>query len=367
MYQGPDQSWRQQPHKISSLTVSRLASRLREYANVRRPQAILVIAHGGEPLLLGASGLRTFFSILRNEFEGNKTKLMLGIQTNATLVTDEIIDVLQHFQVRAGVSIDGPPEMNDCFRLTAAGKSSYSQTMNGLRKLMVPRSGKSVFGGVLGVINPAHNPREVLAFHVRLGTPSLDFLLPDYNHDTYPQALHPPGIFGRWLVELFDAWFESESEIDIRLFRSIIRLHLGASKGFDSWGASSNGVLIVETDGTYHALDVLKTSFAGATRTGRSVTSHSISSMESYPMVMALSAKRFSANKKCLECQLFEVCGGGYLPHRYSAALGFDRESVYCDDLYSLISHIRSKVSSHIGHLRALARNGFETHATTPH
>jgi uncharacterized protein len=38
------------------------------------------------------------------------------------------------------------------------------------------------------------------------------------------------------------------------------------------------------------------------------------------------------------------ICGGGYYPHRYSKILEFDNPSVYCEDLYKLITHIEDAV-----------------------
>ena len=123
---------------------------------------------------------------------------------------------------------------------------------------------------------------------------------------------------------------------------------MGGQRGFDSYGALSNGVIIVETDGTYHGLDVLKTAYHGATKTGMSLESDPIETLESLPLVKALSIKRFSAPQKCFDCQLFEICGGGYLPHRYSSQNGFNRESVYCEDMMILIEHIRNYLSTEL-------------------
>ena len=51
-------------------------------------------------------------------------------------------------------------------------------------------------------------------------------------------------------------------------FSVLMRLILGSRYSYDSFGALSRGVVVVETDGTYHALDVLKTAYDGATVTG---------------------------------------------------------------------------------------------------
>jgi uncharacterized protein len=46
----------------------------------------------------------------------------------------------------------------------------------------------------------------------------------------------------------------------------------------------------------------------------------------------------------CQACPVVSVCGGGYLPHRYSSLNGFANPSVYCRDLMKLIIHVRGRV-----------------------
>lgn len=351
MYEHPDQTWREQPVCMSAKTIQLLANRLSSYVRIRELKQIIVVFHGGEPLLLGAAKLREFLTILSSSFEDIEADVKFGLQTNAILVDDDIVQVFQDFNVRAGVSIDGPQEWNDRMRVDAKGRGTFSQVMAGVEKLRNPKSGESVFGGFLTVANPEIEPDELLTFFDQLDTPSIDFLLPDFNFDTFPYDKYPPGTFGRWLSALFDYWITSETSMEVRIFRTIMKLLMGGQKGFDSIGALSDGVLIVESDGTYHGLDVLKTAYHGATKTGMSLDSDPIHALESLPLVAALSTKRFSAPQKCLGCRLFEICGGGYLPHRYSSENGFNRESIYCEDLIILIEHIKSYLSAELSRI----------------
>ena len=348
MYEHPDQSWREQPVFMSIETIHLLADRLSSYVQDRNLKQLIVVFHGGEPLLIGAFRLREFFTILQSSFQDIEADITFGIQTNATLVDDDIVQVFQDFKVRAGVSIDGPQEWNDLMRVDAKGHGSFSQIIGGVEKLRNPKSGESVFGGFLTVANPERDPYELLTFFEKLNTTAIDFLLPDFNFDTFSYDKYPPGTFGRWLSSLFDYWIASESQMEVRIFKTIMKLLMGAKKGYDSFGALSDGVIVVETDGTYHGLDVLKTAYHGATKTGMSLASHPIEALESLPLVKALSVKRFSAPQKCLDCQLFEICGGGYLPHRYSSENGFNRESIYCEDMMIIIEHISTYLSNEL-------------------
>ena len=119
MYEHPDQTWKEQPVLMSLETIQLLADRLSSYVRERQLKQLIVVFHGGEPLLLGASKLRDFFTILRSSFQDIEADIKFGLQTNGTLVDDDIVQVFQDFKVRAGVSIDGPQEWNDLMRVDA--------------------------------------------------------------------------------------------------------------------------------------------------------------------------------------------------------------------------------------------------------
>jgi uncharacterized protein len=56
--------------------------------------------------------------------------------------------------------------------------------------------------------------------------------------------------------------------------------------------------------------------------------------------------------EQCLQSPVFHVCGGGYLPHRFSRALGFANPSVHCADLEKLILHIAGRMAPDIPQLQ---------------
>jgi uncharacterized protein len=45
--------------------------------------------------------------------------------------------------------------------------------------------------------------------------------------------------------------------------------------------------------------------------------------------------------KLCQACPESDTCGGGYLPARYSRAKGFDNPTVWCEDNFLVLQHLR--------------------------
>lgn len=95
---------------------------------------------GGEPLLAGVDWLRNAVAIARDVASHYDVRVTFSVQTNGTCVTDEIADFLVANRFEVGVSLDGPPELNERTR----GRTH--DTLNGLRTLA------TAFGRPPGVI-----------------------------------------------------------------------------------------------------------------------------------------------------------------------------------------------------------------------
>jgi uncharacterized protein len=57
---------------------------------------------------------------------------------------------------------------------------------------------------------------------------------------------------------------------------------------------------------------------------------------------------------ECLECSIRQTCGGGLYAHRYRAGSGFRNRSVYCRDLFALITHVQSRLVADLRLLQSL-------------
>ncbi|MGR8998546.1 MAG: cyclophane-forming radical SAM/SPASM peptide maturase GrrM/OscB [Gammaproteobacteria bacterium] len=118
--------------RMSLDTIRQVAQRLLEDGLLEH--AITVIWHAGEPLVLPRSYYEAAFSIVA-ETIGSVCQISHSIQTNATLIDDEWCTLFKKFQVRVGVSVDGPQHLNDQHRKTRQGKGSYQLILKGMETL----------------------------------------------------------------------------------------------------------------------------------------------------------------------------------------------------------------------------------------
>lgn len=333
MYSGADQSWRSRPRFLSAGNREMLIKRAEEYLARDPVRSVTLELHGGEPLLLGLERFESFLVEARQRLGYKRT--IICLQTNGTLFDEAWRDLFERYHVSWSISSDGPPQMHDRFRLYHSGATSSSDVERAIKLSLESKA--SLFGGVLAVVDPSQDGAEIVRYFYELGLRQADLLMPDGNHAAPPQHLanFSDQRLLNFLCDAFDAWIEiGDSGFRIRLFEQIMRAIYGVRSGLDAFGGNLWGMLVVESDGSYQLLDVLRLGGYEEVSTSLNVAQHSFDDYLSetegvFP----------EASATCQACPVFEVCGGGYLPHRFDG-VDYDRPSVYCNVLYGLIAHI---------------------------
>lgn len=356
VYNLGDSRWQKQPPLMSPNTARQTLSRIREHCEAHRKKTVSIIFHGGEPLLGGLRHLQELTQIVDNVFEGSSVTPNIGLQSNGLLFTPEIGDLLIQKRASIGISIDGPPEINDLFRVDHSGRPSTKKLEEKL-DLLLSAPYRHIFSGFLCVINVSTDPLAVFRYLDSFSPPDIDFLLPYDNHDRRPPGKEDFDAtpYADWLIKIFDHWFERKLTTKVRIFDSFIRLILGAPSLVESIGLEPVDLIVVETNGDIEAVDSLKGTYEGATHLGLNVFDHDFEFASNHIEVQNRQKGAGVLCQKCQDCPVVHFCGGGYLPNRYSSTRGFDNPSVFCADLEKLIRHIHSKVSYAIRETRVNA------------
>jgi uncharacterized protein len=311
------------------------------------------VLHGGEPLLAE----QDFFSYFVNkarELLLPDVRPYFVVQTNGLLLTDSWCELLASLKVSIGISLDGLKPDNDKFRIDHAGRGSYDKIVKGLRLAQASIHLKNK-PGLLSVININADPVETYYHLKSLRVKSVDYLLPEATFDNPPPlptadkswAGETP--YADWLIRMFECWFEDEqTPYNIRQFYFIVHSVLGGNFSADNLGELNNEVLVIETNGDIEAVDGLKVCGNGFTKAGANVKTHSFSEAMQTKLAKLYHLSHKMLPRKCMACPVKEVCGGGTIPHRFSAEQGFNNPSVYCKDLMKLITHIQTRVISQL-------------------
>ncbi|MET7301174.1 FxsB family cyclophane-forming radical SAM/SPASM peptide maturase [Embleya sp. NPDC005575] len=345
VYQHADQSWRQQPLRMSTSTAAQLGRRINEHAVAHRLDQVDVILHGGEPLLLGVRYLRKLCEAVADNTPD--VAIRWNGQTNGTAYTDEVLAFCREWDISFGLSIDGPRADNDRHRLDHSGRSLFDEVERAAA-LLGSAEGRPLWGGVLAVVDLAADPVATYSYLRSLHPPSIDFLLPLGHHDAPPPGKKgaPDGTpYADWLLRIFDLWYhERPQPIRIRRFRDIIALYLGATHSSEEWGLQPVDFIVVEANGEIQAVDTLKVTYPGACDLGMNIFEESFDQALRSAPVQSRQHSWQTLSDTCQSCDLVRICGGGYFPHRYSQENGFRNPSVYCADLKKLIRTVTGRV-----------------------
>lgn len=125
------------PHRDSRRTIT-VETLERVFAQVLSSRYVTgplsVVWHAGEPLVLPPSFYEEAFAALA---AANRRGVPVRhcFQTNATLVDTAWCELIERFDIRVGVSIDGPPELHDAHRRTRDGRGTFDRVLAGVRRL----------------------------------------------------------------------------------------------------------------------------------------------------------------------------------------------------------------------------------------
>ena len=123
--------YQQQRRQI--LSEDMLEKFVEQYMNIQTTPSVLFTWHGGEPLMRPITFYQKALELQKKYANGRQ--IDNAIQTNGTLITDEWARFFRKNNFLVGVSIDGPEEMHNAYRLTQQGKPSWQQVMRGIRTL----------------------------------------------------------------------------------------------------------------------------------------------------------------------------------------------------------------------------------------
>lgn len=344
VYNGHDSQWRDRPALMDEDMARQVASRLARHCAARPGHKVSVCLHGGEPLMLGRRRFRRLVEVIR---EGMGEHLaVLNVQTNAVLIDEAWADLFVELGLSLGVSLDGPAAVHDADRVDHRNRGSHARTVAGLRRVLA----RGIDVSALCVVRPGASGAEVYRFLRSLGLRYIDFLLPDVSHDDWPARYGdlPRGAAADYLIEAAEAWIaEDDPEVFIRFLSDIFGLVLGGPARTDAFGGGPMPYVVIETDGSILANDALRSCASGLDETGLNVVDHDLDELVGAPpLIRDLIAGAIPMPRTCRACPERKTCGGGYMPHRYSRARGFDNPSVWCADFKKLFAYARAKLAA---------------------
>ena len=275
---------------------------------------------GGEPTLMGldfyqrAVELQRKYGIAGQEV-GN------SLQTNAILLNDaEWCDFLHENKFLVGISIDGPKELHDHYRLDLGGHGTWERVMRAIERC---KEHKVEFN-TLTLVNhlTADHPGEVFDFLVGLGVRYLQFI-PCVEVDPRTGRIAgfsvSPKQYGDFLCRVFDRWLEfGPQRLSIRDFDSILSYYAGGHHTICTFDGQCSQYIVVE-----HTGDVFPCDFfvEPKWRLGN-LFETPMEQLAAGAQKKAFARAKQNLTNKCLVCRHLALCRGGCLKNRVPSGLG---------------------------------------------
>lgn len=243
------------------------------FANVEPQGEITFSFQGGEPTLAGLDFFRYFIGQVE-ALCPRGVRVHYALQTNGLMLDADWADFLARHQVLVGISLDGTKDIHDGARLDASGKGTWNRVTAALRLLQQ----RGVQVNLLCVVgrNAARSPQKIYRSLKKLGVRHLQFIacldpLQD-ERGGQPWSLTPQA-YGRFLCELFDAYYQDWKNGDytsVRLFDDYVHLAMGLPSGTCATSGSCGAYYVIEGDGSvypcdFYALDEWKMGVIGQT------------------------------------------------------------------------------------------------------
>jgi uncharacterized protein len=275
--------------------------------------------HGGEPLLAGIDFYRKVIRFQEIHRPAGKS-IINGIQTNGTLIDDEWSRFLSENNFLVGISVDGPLEFHNKFRMTKHDEATFGKVMNGFHHLI----NRGIIPEILCVVSSENVkfPLAIYNFLKQTGARYLTFL-PLVEFDINSPALVsersvPAEDFGFFLSSVFDEWVGHDvGDIRIQIFEEAARCAFDLEHILCIFRLNCGGVPVVENNGNFYSCD----HYVDSDHLAGNINESSLADLLGSDRQLAFGLnKSLTLPVYCRECEVRPMCNGECPKNRFIAA-----------------------------------------------
>jgi uncharacterized protein len=292
-----------------------LKTMIKTYMNTDQNKQYAFGWQGGEPTLMG---LNFFMKVVEFQlkYAPPGSSISNGLQTNATLITEEFAKFLGEYKFLLGVSLDGPKEFHDYYRKTVGMTPTYDSVLRGIENL---RKHKVEFN-ILSLVNniTVKKAKEIYTFH-RDNQYLFQQYIPCVEFDEKGQ-LKPFSITGKewglFLTELFNEWIKQDvNRVSIRLFDSIMEFLVYGRYNVCYMQDNCVQYFVVEYDGGVYPCDF----FVQENLLLGNVNNNSWEELVNSETYHSFGIQKSNWNEECNLCPYLSLCHGDCQKFRYGA------------------------------------------------
>ncbi|MBN1349449.1 anaerobic sulfatase maturase [candidate division KSB1 bacterium] len=267
---------------------------------------------GGEPTLMGLDFFRQAIE-LQKKYGRSGQSVSNSLQTNGLLIDEGWAKFLHDYQFLIGLSLDGPQALHDTYRRSPGGQGSYKFVMRAAELFNTHQ----VEFNILCLINDVNvrDAEKLFRYYTDNGFRYLQFI-PAIELDAHGKVAPfcpDPEMYGRFLCDLFDAWYnDGQPEIYIRTFEDILHIYYGLPSPGCIFREICGDYVVVEHTGGVYSCDF----FVDPEHHLGDISEDGL-----IPLFDCARQKDFGCSKadlpnECHACEFLRYCYGGCLKER---------------------------------------------------
>jgi uncharacterized protein len=352
------------PNSKSRMSERTLENYIRQLLESHTTPSVTVAWQGGEPTLMGLDFFRRSVELVE-QYRRPDQEVEYTFQTNGVLLDDDWCQFLKANNFLVGLSVDGPEEIHNTYRVNRGGAGTFKQVMRGWEALR--RNG--VEFNILCTVNAAnqHHGRTVYRFfRDELGAKWMQFIpiverateetlaianqgwseRPGESRLLYTQTgnlVTERSVggeqYGRFLVDIYEEWLRGDvGTVHVQIFDVTLHAYFGQHLLCIHAPTCGYGPAL-EHNGDLYACDhFVEPDFL----LGNINEEHMLELVASSQMREFGDNKRDKLTQQCQDCDVRMLCNGGCPKDRLVASRdGEPGHNYLCEGLYRFFSHVR--------------------------
>jgi uncharacterized protein len=352
------------PNAKSRMAEATLENYIRQLLESHTTPTVTVAWQGGEPTLMGLEFFKRSVEFV-DKYRKPDQEIEYTFQTNGVLLDDAWCTFLKAHNFLVGLSVDGPQEVHDTYRLNKGGRGTFSQVMSGWEALR--RHG--VEYNILCTVNAANQNRgrEVYRFFrddlhatwmqfipiVERATPETlavanegwsdrpggERLLYTQTGNLVTERSVGGEQYGRFLVDIYEEWLRGDvGKIHVQLFDVTLHAYFGEHMLCIHAPTCGYGPALEHNGDLYTCDHFVEPDFL----LGNINETHMIELVASPQMREFGDNKRNKLTQQCQACDVRMLCNGGCPKDRFVESRdGEPGHNYLCEGLYHFFSHVR--------------------------
>ncbi len=287
----------------------------KQYIAAQHVPEVTFAWQGGEPTLMGLDFFKRAVA-LQQKYRKPGTKIYNAFQTNGTLLDDAWCEFFRAHDFLIGLSMDGPPELHDYYRVDKGGAPTHHKVLAAARLLQKHRAEFNILTTVHA--GNVHRPLEVYRYlRDEVGAQFIQFIpIVERDNDTgfqegerVTERSLTGAQYGTFLTTIFDEWVRRDvGRVFVQIFDVALAAWTGQHPGLCIFEETCGNALAMEHNGDLFSCDHF---VEPAYRLGN------IQEIPLVDMVASDFQRKFGQDKRdtlpqyCRQCEVRFVCNGG--------------------------------------------------------